>query len=214
MLYPARASLSHVDHTVTLAVIGAPIWWSTGNAILEFNLLMLVGPALGAYAMFLLARDWTNDTAAAIVAGLTYGFSSFTLLHNSHIKLTFHAGLPLAIRGFERWWVEPTWTRLLWWWIPAVATVLVSWYLAVILALLLAAWCTWLTVTSDRQLMSTRLIQLTASGALAISVILPFVAPYLGRSPEVGEAAAYAADWQSYLVPSEHTFVGRWLVGR
>ena len=214
MFYPTRTSLAYLDHTVTLGAIGAPIWWSTGNAILEFNLLMLVGPALGGYAMFLLARDWTNDTAAAIVAGLAYGFSSFTLLHNSHVKLTWNAGLPLAIRGFERWWVAPSWTRVLWWWIPAVATVLVSWYLALMLALLLAAWCMWLCVTSDRQLMSTRVIQLTAAGALAISVLLPFVAPYVGQSSEVGEAAAFGAGWQSYLVPSEHTVIGRWLVGR
>jgi hypothetical protein len=214
MFHPARASLSYLDHTVTLGAIGAPLWWITGNAILEFNLLMLVGPALGGYAMFLLARDWTNDTAAAIVAGLAYGFSSFTLLHNSHVKLTWHAGLPLAIRGFERWWAVPSWTRLLGWWIPAIATALVSWYLALMLALLLAAWCVWLSVTADRQLMSTRLVQLTAATALAISVLLPFITPYFGRGDEAAEAAAFAAGWQSYLVPSEHTVIGRWLVGR
>lgn len=214
MLHPARASLSHTDHMATLGAIGAPIWWSTGNAILEFNVLLLLGPALSAYAMFLLARDRTNDTAAAIVAGMAYGFSSFTLIHNAHLNLTWSAGLPLAIRGFERWWAVPSWTRLLGWWIPAVATALVSWYLALMLALLLAAWCVWLSVTADRQLMSTRLVQLIAGTALAVSVMLPFLAPYFGRGSEAAEAAAFAASWQSYVVPSEHTVIGRWLVGR
>ena len=214
MLYPARAALSHTDHMTTLGAIGAPIWWTTGNAILEFNLLQQVGPAFGAYAMFLLARDWTGDTASSIVAGLAYGFSSFTLLHNAHLNLTWSAGLPLTILHFERWWGTPTWLRLLWWWIPAVATALVSWYLALMLVLLLSGFCVWLTMTADRSLMATRLVQLTAGGALAISVMLPFVAPYLSRGTAAGEAMAHAADWRSYLVPSEHTVVGRWLVAR
>jgi hypothetical protein len=54
--------------------------------------------------------------------------------------------------------------------------------------------------------------QLLPAGLLAIAVLLPFATPYLGRGSEPGEAAALAADWRSYLVPHDHTVVGRGLV--
>ncbi|MGH9173025.1 MAG: hypothetical protein ACRD1H_01640 [Vicinamibacterales bacterium] len=214
MFHPAPAALSHTDHMVVLGAIGAPIWWATRNAILEFNLLQVIGPALSAFAMFVLARAWTLDTGASIVAGLAYGFSTFTLLHNAHLNLTWSVGLPLTVLGLERWWSEPTWPRLARWWIPAMFTALVSWYLALLLAVLMVACTLWLLLTRDREGLLTKVVQVGASGALALAILLPLVSPYLGRGSEAGEAAALAADWRSYLVPSEHTFVGRWLVSQ
>lgn len=215
MFFPARQTLAHTDHMVALGALGAPIWWATENAILEFNVLQLLGPALSAYAMFVLAHTWTRDVAASAVAGVAYGFSTFTLLHNAHLNLTWNLGLPLCVMALERWWMRPTWPNVVRWWIPAVFTALVSWYLALMLGLLLAMQLAWLQVTRRQTgRASTRAMQLFASGLLAFAVILPMVAPYVGRASETGEAAALAADWQSYLVPSEHTVVGRWLVSR
>lgn len=214
MFHPARAALSHTDHMVALGALGAPIWWATHNAVLEFNILQVIGPFLSAYAMFVLAHAWTRDTAAAIVAGLAYGFSTFTLLHNAHLNLTWSFGMPLAVWGFERWWSEPTWPRLVRWWIPAMFTMLVSWYLALLLAILLGVCMVWLLFSRERTDVSLKATQLLASGVLAIAIVLPVLSPYLGRGSEAGEAAALSADWRSYLVPSEHTFIGRWLVAR
>ncbi len=212
MFYPAPAALAHTDHMVALGVLGAPLWWATGNAILEFHVLQLLGPALSAYAMFLLAHAWTRDAAAALVAGLAYGFSTFTLLHNAHLNLTWSAGLPLAVLGFERWWTTPTWPRLVRWWLPLMFTALVSWYLALLAGLLLLATLVWLLLARARGDGAARLVQLAASGTLAAALLLPLLAPYLGRGSEAGEAAALAAGWQSYLLPSEHTLVGRRLI--
>jgi hypothetical protein len=212
MFHPTPAALSHTDHMVVLGALGGPIWWASRNAILEFNLLQLLGPAMSAFTMFVLARAWTRDTAAAIVGGLAYGFSTFTLLHNAHLNLTWNFGLPLAVLGLERWWSEATWPRLARWWIPAMFTALVSWYLALLLAILLLGWMVWLLVTRQRGDMTSKAVQLAASGVLALAILLPLVAPYLGRASESGETAAFAADYRSYLLPSEHTVVGRWLV--
>jgi hypothetical protein len=159
--------------------------------------------------MFLLAEAWTRDRAAAIVAGLAYGFSSFTLLHNAHLNLTWNAGLPLTVLALERWWSAPTWPRLFAWWAPAVFTVLVSWYLAIMLVLLMAMTIGWLLVTRSREATGVRAVQLLSSAVLAAAIVLPFLTPYLGRGSEPGEATALAADWRSYLVPPEHTLIGR-----
>jgi hypothetical protein len=212
MFFPARQALAHTDHMAALGAVGAPIWWASGNAILEFNVMQLLGPALSAFAMFVLAHAWTRDTTASVVAGLGYGFATFTLLHNAHLNLTWNAGLPLSVLAFERWWSSPTWPNVARWWIPVMFTALVSWYLALLAVVLLGVLLFAKLAERDRGDYATRGVQLGASTLLAVALMLPLAAPYLGRGSESGEAAALAADWRSYLVPSEHTIIGRWLV--
>jgi hypothetical protein len=214
MFYPAPRALAHTDHMVALGTLALPFWLATHNAVLVFNVFKILGPALAIWAAARLTFAWTRDPAAAFIAGVAFGSGSFTLLHNAHLNLTWSAGIPLAVLGLERWWREPTWLRLLAWWIPLVVTALVSWYLAILAGVAIALWIVMLstqTTRGDTSRTSRHAIaaQLAASALLAVAVLLPVAAPYLGRGSERGEA--YAANWQSYLVPHEHTVAGRWL---
>lgn len=217
MFYPAPRALAHTDHMVALGALALPLWLLTHNAVLVFNIFKILGPALSVWAAARLAFAWTRDGAASLVAAVAFGCASFTLLHNAHLNLTWSAGIPLAILAFERWWQQPAWSRVLPWWAAVVFTSLVSWYLAVMIAVALSVWLVVLLVGSrgnkvafrDNQ---ARALQLASSAILAIAVLLPFAAPYFGRGSETGESVAYAATWQSYLVPHEHTIAGRWLV--
>jgi hypothetical protein len=214
MFYPTHASLAHTEHMVALGVLATPIWLATGNAILVFNLLQLLGPALSSFVGFLLFRSWTADWLAGLVGGLAFGFSFFTLLHNAHLNLTWAAGLPLSMLLLERWWRRPTWIYMAALWLVVVFSALTSWYIAVMLGILLVAHATMLIVVSRRVDISRRVPQVIAAALLAVVVLQPFAAPYLGRVAEPGETSAFAADARSYLVPPEHTVVGRWLVNR
>jgi hypothetical protein len=104
------------------------------------------------------------------------------------------------------------------WWGAAVVTALISWYLAVMVAVAAGLWLVCLSVSARRETAASdlwlRALQLMCAALLAFAVLLPFAAPFLDRSSEAGETAAYAAAWQSYLVPHEHTTAGRWLVSR
>ena len=219
MFYPVRGSLALIDPMPALGVIGAPIWFASGNAMLVYNVLKLVGPALSVWAVARLAYAWTRDEIGALIAGIGFGCSSFTMLHNGHIQLTWSAGIPMVILALERWWANGSWRRAAVWWIASIVTALISWYLAVMVAIAAALWLAWLIFTDWRPHPAARdwrlkAIQLSCGAALAIAVLLPFAAPFLNRGSEAGEAAAYAATWRSYLVPHEHTIAGRWLFSR
>ncbi|MGE0043641.1 MAG: hypothetical protein AB7V01_20910, partial [Vicinamibacterales bacterium] len=215
MFFPAPEALAHTDHMAALGALAVPIWLATGNAVLAFNLLQLAGPALAGWGMFVLARDWTDDAAAAAVSGVAFGFSSFVFLHNAHLNLTWLAGIPLGILALDRWWEQPTWPRLGALWGVTIFTALVSWYLALMLGLVLAAYLVALVVARRGvPHAETRAWQVVAGLALGIAVLLPFVAPYLGRGAEAGEAAAFATDLRSYLVPSDVTWLGGLLHAR
>lgn len=214
MFYPVPASLAHTDSMVALGVLTTPIWLLTGNAILAFNVLQLLGPATTSFAGFLLLRSWTDDWLASLVGGLSFGLSFFAMLHNAHLNLTWAAGLPLSMLLLERWWREPTWTNMGWLGLVFVFTALTSWYLAVMLGLLLVIETVVLSITVGRVEIATRGPQVFAALALVVAVLLPFLAPYLGRASETGEAYGLAANIRSYVVPPENTVVGRWLVGR
>jgi hypothetical protein len=219
MFYPLRGSLAQIDPMPALGVFGAPIWFATGNAMLVYNVLKLVGPALSAWAVARLAYAWTRDEIAALIAGVAFGCSSFTMLHNGHIQLTWSAGVPIVILALERWWAKPSWGGLAAWWVAAVITALISWYLAVMVAIAAGLCLAWLIVSQWRRESAVRelplrAVQFLCAALLAVAVLLPFAAPFLDRGSEAGETAAYAATWQSYLVPHEYTIAGRWLVSQ
>jgi hypothetical protein len=214
MFFPAPASLAHTEAMVALGALATPLWVVTGNAILVFNVLQVVGPAATAFAGYLLAWSWTGDRQASAVGGLAFGLSFFALLHNAHLNLTWAGGLPLSMLLLERWWQRPTWPRVAALWAVAIFTALTSWYLALMLGLLLMMQAIGLGLSVGHLNPAVRGPQLVAGVALGIAVLVPFAAPYFGRNAEVGETAIYAADIRSYVVPPDHTVVGRWLVRR
>lgn len=214
MFYPTRGALAHIEPMVSLGVIGSPIWLTTHNAILEYNLLKLLGPAVSTWAAARLIHAWTEDDVSAAIGGIAYGCSSFALLHNGHIQLTWSAGIPVALLAIERWWTNPRWSTLALWWTAALFTMLVSWYLALIVSVVVGLWIVWLLMSTRDGNVPLKGLQLFCATLLAVAVLLPFAAPYVGRNSSGGEAAAFAASWQSYLVPPEHTLAGRWLVAR
>ena len=214
MFFPEAGALAHEDHLFALTAFATPLWLATGNAILTFNVLMVLGPAVSALGGFLLARAWTGDWAAAIVGGLAFGLSFFTMLHNAHLNLTWAAGLPLSMLLLDRWWRAPTWTNLAWLWLVVLFTALTSGYLMVLLATILVIHVVVLALLLGRLEPATRVPQLGVALVLGTAALLPLVVPYLKYANEAGETAVYAANVRSYLVPPENTLVGRWLVGR
>ncbi len=73
-----------------VAVLFAPVTLALGP-VFAYNVLALVGPPLGAYTTFRLARRLCGATAPAIAAGYLYLFSSAVL-----VQLRGHANLFLA----------------------------------------------------------------------------------------------------------------------
>jgi hypothetical protein len=95
--YPHARSLTFADHLLPEALLVAPAFWLTGNAILASNLAVLLALVLSALTMDLLVRDLTGSRAAAFLAGVLYAFNSFTLHERLRVHVLNVQWWPLAL---------------------------------------------------------------------------------------------------------------------
>ena len=101
--HPYPRSLTFADHLMPEALMVAPIFWTTGNAVLAFNAAVVIALAFSATAMFLLVRHLTASAAAAFVAGLVYAFNSLTLHELPRAHVLNVQWWPLALLWLDRY---------------------------------------------------------------------------------------------------------------
>ena len=76
--YPHGFNMTWATSIPSAALLTWPLTWLAG-AVVSYNVLSLVAPALAAWAGFLLARYLTRDTIASLFGGYLFGFSSYEL---------------------------------------------------------------------------------------------------------------------------------------
>jgi hypothetical protein len=96
--YPHGYNLTWVTSVPSAALMALPVTF-LGNAVMSFNVLTLLAPALFAWTGFLLARYVTRDTPASLIAGYLIGFSSYELgeVVPGHLHLNLVFAIPLLV---------------------------------------------------------------------------------------------------------------------
>lgn len=102
IFYPARDVLAFSEPLIVPAIMGAPLAWAGASPVLVFNLLLLAGFALSAFAMFWVVEAWTGDALAGLLAGSVFAFNTHTLTRLAHVQAVHIYGLPLALLALER----------------------------------------------------------------------------------------------------------------
>lgn len=225
--YPTVQSLAYNEHLFGLSLFTLPIFATTGNAVLGFNIVLLVSWFANGLAAYALIYRHVRDRLAAVAGGLIYAFSYYRMLHgHSHAHLVWAFLIPLSLIALERWFIRPTWPRLVTLTAAILCEVLTSWYMAVMVLLANALYflCLWIGATwggrrgqANAGAPSRRLLKLAGQSLVAVVATLPIVA-YFARPysalPAVGfgEAARYSANLTALLYPPLNTWMGRWLV--
>lgn len=89
--------MSWATSVPTLALLSWPVT-AWGGAVLSYNILTLLAPALLAWAGYLLLLELTEDMAASLIGGYLVGFSSYELGQISNeLNLDMVFLLPLAL---------------------------------------------------------------------------------------------------------------------
>ena len=210
MFYPAAISLAYTEHMLMLGVLGTPIQLATGNPVLAFNIVWLASFWSNALAAHALAFHFTRRHDAALIAGLTYGWSYFRVLHLAHLQLQWSAGLPLGMLLLHRWFRAPTLPRLGAATMVSAAQMLTSWYLAVLTLILHGGWTMWLMTARGRREGTRHFGALATAALVGAILLLPLVRPYLrvirpGPPAEVHGASVAVLD---YIAPPETTWAG------
>jgi hypothetical protein len=74
--YPHGFNMAWATSVPLAALLMWPVTWMAG-AVVSYNILSLVAPALGAWMAFLLAKYLTRDAFASFIGGYLFGFSSY-----------------------------------------------------------------------------------------------------------------------------------------
>ena len=101
--YPYRDSVAYSEHLLGIALFTAPLQWLTGNPILVLNVATIASTTLLASTTFLLARELTSRTDAALLAGVAAACSPYRLGHDYHLQVLVSGWMPLALLGLHRY---------------------------------------------------------------------------------------------------------------
>jgi hypothetical protein len=102
IFYPAHNALAFSEPLLVPALMGAPVAWLGGSPVLVYNLVLIAGFALTAFATCMLVRAWTGSIAAGLVAGSVFAFNTHTLTRLPHVQAIHLYGLPLALLAIDR----------------------------------------------------------------------------------------------------------------
>jgi hypothetical protein len=233
IFFPARNALAYSEHMFGISLFSLPVYATTRNAVLSYNLVWLLSFFLAAVVAHWLSFRAVRDHVAATVGGLAFAFCFYRMHQgHGHLHMIWSFGIPLSLIAMERYVAVPNWRRLAVLGLVVVLQALGSWYQAVLLALADGLFVAWLIVVErvgipsrERSLLDAwrdertrkwlgRFVLRSAAGvAIALLAVWPFARHYtVLASASPAAAAADSADLAGFFIPPENTFMGQWML--
>jgi hypothetical protein len=200
---PDARVLSYSEPLFVPALLGSPVRWLGGSAVLTNNLLLMAGLWLTALAGWWVVDRWTGSFAAGIVAGALLAFNSQLLSRLPHMQAAHAWGLPLALYATERLAAARDGTQsvaraaALGLIVAAVATTSIYTFMFAAVIVVIAA------IYEVRS--RAAIASLAAAGLVAMLAALPVLWPYVqlageGTRRPLEQAAQFSASPSGYLV--------------
>jgi hypothetical protein len=212
MFYPYRNTLAFSEHLLPLALISAPVYFLSNNPVLAHNFALFLAFVLNAYAVFLLLRRLTGSPEGAVLGGIAFAFSSFKIMHFSHVQLLWSMGIPFMFFFLHKFLDDRKWRDSILFSIfflfQGLACVYYGLFSAAILGLLLPL----LLVFHFRKLDGAFFLKLALPLGLAGGVLYLFSLPYaqVFRTMGLKRGLAFGAEVQNYAAafPTNRLFGG------
>jgi hypothetical protein len=215
IFHPAKDTLAFSEPLIVPALLGAPFAWLGGSPVLVFNLMVLAGFALTAWAGYALVFAWTGDRLAALAAGTAFAFNTHTLTRLAHVQGLHLYALPLALAATDRL-LSGGRTRHSWWlalWMTVLAYT--SGYLLVFGAIMIAVavvtriphWLPRAGAVTGR---------LSIAAAVSAVAILPLAIPYRRAASDQGMVRSletvgeFSATAKGYLASAGTIHISTW----
>jgi hypothetical protein len=218
IFYPAHDTLAFSEPLIVPALIGAPLRWLGASPVLVFNVVLIAGFALTAWAGAALVTAWTSDRTAGLLAGSMFAFNTHTLTRLAHIQAIHAWGLPLALLFADRLIVGPNWRDALWLALSMAAMAYTSGYLVVFGAVMVGVVV--LVRIGDWWRRAARVIPALGGAAIAaVLIMLPVYLPYRRVAREQGmvrslvDVADYSATPRGYLAAAGRIHFSTWSGG-
>jgi hypothetical protein len=213
--YPERDTLAYSEPLIIPALMGAPLHWLGASPVFVFNIVLILGFALTAWAGYALAFEWTGDRAAGMLAGSLFAFNTHTLTRLAHVQGIHAWGLPLTLLAADRILVHGRWRDAVWLAVWMAAMAYTSGYLVVFAAIMVAV--VLIMRVPDWWPRVGRVVTLFAGATVLAGVaILPVYLPYRRLAREMGmerpieTVTEFSATWTGYLAAAGRIHFSTW----
>ncbi len=194
------------------AIMAWPIWFISHNALVAYNIALLITYPLCAVAMYALCRSLGAMRVAAFVAGVCYTFAPFRMDNNAHLQVLSMQWMPLTILAVIRFVQRPSRLRGCWVTLAVAATALSSVYYTMMFGVALVVFLLVEGLRQRRLIVRQSLWGLFVALVVAGAVVAAIDLPYLTMRREQGivrtldEAYDDAAHIGSYvtITPGNH----------
>jgi hypothetical protein len=218
IFYPSRDTLAFSEPLIVPALMGAPLQWLGASPVLVFNIVLIAGFALTAWAASTLVVSWTGDRASGLLAGSMFAFNTHTLTRLAHMQGIHAWGLPLALLAADRIITRALLRDALWLAVWMAAMAYTSGYLlvfgsvmvAVVLVVRVADWAPQWTRVLTRVALAAAL-----AGIASLPVYIPYhrVARDQGMVRSLESVADFSASLKGYLAASGRIHFYTWSGG-
>jgi hypothetical protein len=216
IFYPHTNTLAFSENLFGIAILVAPIYWLTKNAVLTYNVAFISSFTIAGVGMYLLVRALTGSRHAAWIGAVFYAFGPFRLAQMAHIQMVATGWLPITLFALHRYLESRrrAWLALFIaaYALQATSNSYVAYFLMVPVGVVIAAYLgrvrdAWGSTFGD-----------LAIAALTLGAILsPVVYHYdraridLGQQRGEHEIETFSADLRAYVVGKTSIGIWRWL---
>ncbi len=214
IFYPERDTLAFSEPLIAPALMGAPLQWLGASPVFTFNIVLLLGFALTAWAGYTVAFEWTGDRAAGMLAGSMFAFNTHTMTRLAHVQGIHAWGLPLALLSADRLLVRARWRDAAWLALWMTAMAYTSGYLIVFAAVMVGVIL--VARIADWWPRPGRTVMLFgAATAMAAIAVIPVYLPYrrvakLGLVRSIESVSDFSATLTGYLAAAGTIHFNTW----
>jgi hypothetical protein len=197
--HPLPKSIAFGEHMYGEALLAAVPYALTGDPILTFNVVLLLGLVLSGLSMYALAFYWTRDAGAAFLAGLLFLILPARLGDPQHPFCHGDYWIPLFLLFLHRVVTQGRWRDT-----AALAVVgslqcLESAYTLVEFGLVGGVYAMWVAVQHWRRLPAV-LPQLVIAAATIVVVALTVLAPFFDIRDVWPPSGRFSMPWPSEIL--------------
>ena len=214
MNYASADSLAFSEHLFTFSLLAAPVSWITGNPVLAYNLISLLGFALCGYTMYLLVKYLTGKRVAAFAAGVFFTFVPYHFSTIVHVHVSLWCLQPLILFFLFRYFDLGRPRELVGFGLAFLAQALLGWYQLAFSSIPIALFFLWRLIARDRRREAKKFLYVIGVLVLCMAVIIPFAVPYfrLRRNiPEGEREPALNVIARAHLVDYTRVLPQNWL---
>jgi hypothetical protein len=204
IFHPNRGTLVYSEANLAAGLLGAPVYWLTGNAFATHNVVVLTTFVLSGTATYYLIRYLVHDWRPAAVGGITFAFCPYAFGHLPHIQLLMTAGIPASLLAFHRLVDQPTIARGVLLGLAMGGQALACAYYAIFVALIIGFVVLLAAFQRARVRDAAYWKAIAAAATMSIVIVVPLFLEYWSLQRDTGfgrtldESRAFSATWASY----------------